>query len=318
MTDPGRELELAKERRASVDRLIHTYEKQLARVMPRHVNQDAFLGLALAYVRRDPKVLDAAFRNPQSLVLALRECAALGHMPQKGIFALVPFNNRSAVGGIEVVGVEEYRGVIERMYRAGGITSVHVELVRVNDTNEAGTGPARWRPARMVLPDHEFDEYADEETRGDITAVYAYARMKGGGISQVVWMNAAEVRKHEKDTPFWKGRWRPDMVRKTALHKLERYVPTSNEYRDQLSQSFSAAVQMTGVPDDAPVRRFPEADDPDAVVEGETVDGPPSENATRVTATTGMGSRPENTPQPRPGQTDGPDWSDVKTARPPQ
>lgn len=304
MSDPGQELELVKVKRASADRLIKTYEKQLARVMPRHVNQEAFLGLALAYVRKDPKVLDATFRNPQSLVLALRECAALGHMPQKGTFALVPFNNRKAVGGIEVVGVEEYRGVIERMYRAGGISSVHVELVRANDTNAAGTGRARWQPARMVLPDHEFDEYADEETRGDITAVYAYARMKDGGVSQVVWMNAAEVAKHEKDTPFWKGPWRPDMVRKTALHKLERFVPTSNEYRDQLSQSFAAAAQMTGVPEDAPMRRFPEADDPDAVVEGEETDDAPA-NATRVQATAG----------PARG---GADWSDVDTRRPPQ
>lgn len=304
MSSPGNAVELAKQQRASADALIKTYERQLARVMPRHVNQDAFLGLALAYVRKSPDVLDAAFRNPQSLVLALRECAALGHMPQKGLFALVPFRNKKAVGGIEVVGVEEYRGVIERMYRAGGIDSVHVELVRANDTNDAGTGPARWQPARMVLPDHAFNEYADEETRGDITAVYAFARMRGGGVSQVVWMNAAEVRKHEKDTPFWRGQWRPDMVRKTALHKLERYVPTSSEYRDQLSQSFAAAAQMTGVPDDAPIRRYPEADDPDAVVEGETVDGPAPADATRVQATT--------------GNPDAPDWSDVETRRPPQ
>lgn len=308
MTHPGNALERVKEQKAAAQDLIKTYRADLSRVMPRHTNAEAFIGLALAYVRRDMKVLEAASRNPQSLVLALRECAALGHMPMKGTFALVPFNNKKAVGGIEVVGIEEYRAVIERMYRAGGVASVHVELARANDTNSTGVGRPRWKPATMILPDHEYDEYADEETRGDIIAVYAYARLRHGGVSQVVWMNAAEVAKHEKDTPFWRGPWRPDMVRKTALHKLERYVPTSIEYREQLGVSMAAAAQMPGVPDDAPVRRFPEADDPDAPVDGEPVDGPPPAGATRVPSTAG---RPTTT------STDGVDWSDVETRRPP-
>ena len=102
MTDqqPGNAVAVLKEQKARTDALIKTYQPQLARVMPRHVNQEAFLGLALAYVRRDVAVLDAAIRNPQSLILALRECAALGHMPMRGTFALVPFRNRKAVGGI--------------------------------------------------------------------------------------------------------------------------------------------------------------------------------------------------------------------------
>lgn len=308
MTAPGNELEVVKQNRAAARALLNSYRGELASVMPSHGNAEAFMGLAIAYVRRDLSVLNAASRNPGSLVLALRECAALGHLPMRGTFSLVPFNNRNAPGGIEVVGIEEYRGVIERMYRAGGVESVHVELVRANDTNRDQTGQPDWQPW-MALPDHRIDPYADEETRGEIRAVYAYARLRGGGVSQVVWMNAGEIRKHEKDTPFWRGPWRPDMVRKTALHKLERYVPTSVEYRAQMGASAAAAAKMTLPPgtDDPGLRRYPEADDPDAPAEGEVHDGPPAATTTRVQATAG-----------RPQTTDGPDWSDVETRRPPQ
>lgn len=312
MTEPtndGDGKSLVVRRREGAERLITKYRAELEAVTPRHVNNDAFMGLALAYVKRDLTVLDATARNPQSLVLALRECAALGHMPMKGTFALVPFKNKRATGGIEVVGVEEYRGVVERMYRAGGVQSVHVELVRANDTNRAKNGPPDWQPW-MELPDHRVDPFATEEERGDLVAVYAWAKLRNGATSQVVWMNAGEMRKHEKATPFWTGPWRPDMWRKTALHKLERYVPTSVEYRMEQGQSWAAAAQMTGLPEDAPDRRFPEADDPsdtndpDEVVDGEPVDDPAPANATRVQATAGP-------------PTDGPDWSDVQTRRPP-
>jgi recombination protein RecT len=184
------------------------------------------MGLAVAYVRRDEKLREAVAANPAAFMIALRECAALGHVPMRGTFSLVPFKSRQEPSGWAVSGIEEVRGTIQRMFRAGGVTSVHVELVHENDQ-------FAWSPTRMIMPVHELDWQASEDQRGPITGVYSFARLRGGGTSQVVVMNMRQVARYEaaaKTDKFWKGQWRPEMIQKTALHRLEKFVPTSAEY----------------------------------------------------------------------------------------
>jgi recombination protein RecT len=252
--DPGNTLALVEAKQWL--QFLGTYETSFASIAPEHVKVEAFVALAAAWVRRDPKLQEAVEVNPGSLILALRECAALGHVPMRGIFALVPFNNNKAPGGKQVVGIEEYRGVVERMYRAGGVQSVHVEVVRDADL-------CRFQKTRMVLPDHEYDEFADDEERGPLKAVYAWARMREGGTSDVAWLPKGQVLKHRRSSrtgdafwgPAWpdEGPWTQDMWKKTALHVLERVVPTSSAYRMEVARSEAAAATgFVGVPDRSP------------------------------------------------------------------
>jgi len=236
--------------------LITQYEPKFAAVVPSHVRSGAFIELALAYVKRDEKLLEATQKNPASLILALRECAALGHMPMKGVYALVPFYDKTQPGGQAIVGMEEWRGVVERMYRAGGVSSVHVEVGRENDP------VLRFNRTRMVLPEHEYDEFAPPEQRGPLKVVYAWARLIGGGISQVVWLPRWEVLrrramsksiKAEGGGNFWgpvdgEGPNTPAMWKKTGLHELEGFVPTSAEYRWQVAASEAGARDWPAVP----------------------------------------------------------------------
>lgn len=257
------------------------FENDFTRVLPGHVTPQAFIGLAAAYVRRDPKLQEAVQANPGSLVLALRECAALGHLPMKDTFSLVPFNDRTAPNGKAVVGIETYQGVIERMWRAGAVTSVHVEVVREHDQ-------ARWRPTEMILPYHDFDEFADDADRGHLKAVYAWAKMNGGATSQVAWLPKGQVLKHRKVSrsgdAFWgpewpgEGPWTQDMWKKTALHVLEKFVPTSASYRAEVARTeVAAATGFVGVPDRSP-RAQQYAEGP-AVVEAQLVDEPTAADA---------------------------------------
>jgi recombination protein RecT len=259
--------------------LIKEYDGQLRTVMPKHTNGDAFMGLALAYVRRSPDLLNAANLNPQSLILAIRECAALGHMPMKGIYSLVPFRDKHAVGGWAVVGMEEVRGVIERIYRAGAVRAVKVNVGRENDP------VLRWNPTRMLLPEHEFDEHASPTERGPLKAVYAWAVMADGSVSQVAWLNRHAVLKYRAvsrsgDTfwgPAWpaEGPWTEEMWAKTALHRLEKFVPTSVEYRyQQAAAEAASAGGFAGMPDRPAVGL---GDIEDAEVVGE--DGGPDDDA---------------------------------------
>jgi len=238
------------------------------------------------------------------LFLALRECAALGHVPLPEVYALVPYNDKRAPGGKTVVGIETYRGVIERMFRAGGVRSIHVEVGREGDA------VLSFNRTRDRLPRHEYDEFATDAQRGPLKAVYAWAEMLGGGTSYVAWLNAGEVLKHRSASrsgdAFWgppwpgEGPWTAAMWRKTALHVLEPYVPTSAAYRWQLSAAEAAAGRDTtwGVDQGAimsPYRAVGDELGDDTIQDAELVDdGPaPAEvDGWPQTAQPGAGERP--------------------------
>jgi len=178
-----------------------------------------------------------------------------------------------------ITGIETYHGVIERMYRAGGVQSVHCELVRRNDR-------FRWDAMNQRVTVHEYDPFMSDEERGELMGVYAWARLFTGGMSQVVWMNRAEVMKHRAASrsgdAFWGGPWEPSMWRKTGLHGLEIYVPTSAEYRWTVALSGSATASgFAGIPD-VPVLEYGPSPD-DGPIDAELVDNvaPPAARAVR-------------------------------------
>lgn len=250
--------------------LLGALKNEWAAITPAHIDSEAFVALAAAYVRRDPKLSQAMVANPQSLILALRECAVLGHMPIKGMFSLVAFQDRSAAGGWSVVGVEEWRGVVERMYRSGGVVSVHIGVGRDNDK------VLGFQRGTDVLPRHLYNEFASREERGPLKAVWAYARLHTGGWSDVAWLNRHDVARHRGMSKtatyvkqgqteatggnFWGPAW-PDegpnteaMWKKTSLHVLEGLVPASAEYRWQVGKTEAAAASAIrqGIPDIPP------------------------------------------------------------------
>jgi recombination protein RecT len=254
--------------------LVTSRRDDFAAILPRHATVESFMGLAEAYVRRDRNLLAAAKANPASLMIALRECAALGHMPMRGTYSLVPFKTKAMQSednpqGWDINGIEEVRGTIQRMYRAGGVTSVHVELIREADQFD-------WAPARMSMPVHEFDWKESEETRGPIVGVYAWARLRNGGVSQVIVMNMQQVSRYEsiaKTAKFWQGPWRPEMIQKTALHRLEKFVPTSAEFLWNMAAAESASA--TNAFPDLPDRPAVDPYNDGSVVDAEIVDDPP-------------------------------------------
>ncbi len=265
MTHPSNNIVLAKTdvaRRGdeAMRTVLAEYRRDIAAIVPAHVNPETFMGLALAYVRRDPYLSLAAAANPLSLVIALREIAALGHVPMKGTAALVAFRSKKdGDGGWSIAAIEEVGGAIQRVLRSGGVITVHSEVVREKDH-------ARFQRTKMVLPEHEYDEFADPQERGPLKAVYAYATLPGGQPSTVVWMPKGVVMKHRnasktatKDAtggnfwgPAWpdEGPWTEDMWKKTAVHKLSTLVPSSQEYRTLLAQTeAAAAARFVGVSD---------------------------------------------------------------------
>jgi recombination protein RecT len=249
-------VERAMPRSNALDKLLGAYETDLGSVMPEHVTPQTFIGLAMAYVRRDQFLAHAAVMNPLSLVTALREIAAWGHVPMKGTAALVAFKSdikkNPQHNGFQITAIEEVGGVVQRIFRAGAVTAIHTEVVREKDY-------CRFNRTKMVLPEHKYDEYADPPERGHLKAVYAYATMLNGQPSTVVWMPKGVVLKHRNISrsgeqfwgPVWPGEgpWTEDMWKKTALHKLSTLLPTSASYRQRIATIEAAASRQGRFPD---------------------------------------------------------------------
>lgn len=236
--------------------LVRSYQERFAAILPSHIKSDTFMTLALGALRND-EIAKAARNNPLALMVALTNCARLGHQPNTEAFYLVPFK------GV-ITGIEGYRGIVDRLYRSGGISSVHARIVRANDVYEFEEG--------MSHPVHRYERFAPDKDRGERVGVYAYAKLRDGGVSQVIEMNRDTVMRHKEASPSsgsqyspW-VKWEDSMWLKCPTRELEKWAPSSAEYREQLMLARAAADQLAtdlGAPNDA-----------GSFVDGEVVDWP--------------------------------------------
>lgn len=234
----------------------------LQTVLPRSVDVEAFLGTAAGalYASDVPgkslTLWKCAQASPDSLFVALMECAVLGHLPGTEEYYLTP---RMDHGRMKVLGIEGYRGVIERMFRSGAVAKPVVREVCANDY-------FRYIEGVDDKPVHKFGGDGDTgaaffvtKPRGEMVGVYAYAELVTGAISRVVTLTRDDVfaardsggyRAADAYSPWNRldgGEGHPEfrgrsMWLKTGAKRLEPWVPTSAEYRrESLRASASAA-----------------------------------------------------------------------------
>jgi recombination protein RecT len=249
--------------------LIEQYRGDIGTVLPSHVQTDSWVRTAIGAVRRDPKLVEAATNDPGAFMVAVMEAAQKGLTPGTPEYYLTV---RREKGVKKIKGIEGYQGIIERIYRAGAAQSVVVEAVRENDV-------FRYIPGEMDRPRHEVDWFSDN--RGKLIGVYAYAVMQGGATSKVVVLNKAKVMEAKaksdganSDYSPWNAGDGEAMWLKTAARRLEKWVPTSNEYR---KEQIRAALDVHDERQAAPIvtpnvdGQTGEVHD-DEVVDGEIVD----------------------------------------------
>lgn len=236
----------------------------LSRLLPADVDADTFLGAAAAAMHKNGQLADAAMRNPASLLIALRESARLGHMPGTDRYALT-------VRGGAVQGIEQYQGVIARMFNAGAVQAVHAEVVCKGE---------RFERRDPLPPIHEADWLGRDTSVGNLAGVYCYAILDNGQCSRIVVMGRAEVMAHRAAAAtlkIWDGPFGKSMWLKTGAHELEKWVPVSAEYRRaQAVRDTAAAALYAAEPPDQPSGALPDtpgsADDAQAItgeVQGE-------------------------------------------------
>lgn len=253
-------------RDASPSGLIRAYSADFASVLPSHVKAETWVRLAQGALKRGKRLDDgryelevAATNNPGVFLAALLDAARLGLEPASEQYYLTP---RKVKGRLEILGIVGYQGHIELMYRAGAIASVIAEVVRAND---------KYRYTRGVdeVPVHEYPPFQRIADRGALVGVYAYARMKDGAVSRIVELNADDIARikgssqgSDSDYSPWQ-RHEESMWLKSAVRQLQKWVPTSAEYRREVLRATAEAQRV------AEVRELP----PAQVDSVETVDG---------------------------------------------
>lgn len=248
---------VAPEAEAPAFAILRQYWPQLKRLLPSHVIPDAWYSSVFAALYRGrtagPGQIDlwkAANGNPESLMFALFDAARQGLEPGTPQYYLTPRPNKRATNGIEVLGIRGYQGEIELIYRGGAVSSVIVEVVREHDEYryDADVDP---------VPVHRIKggKFARKADRGKLIGVYAYGRMVDGTISKVVELNQDDIDRAKRasgsaksGTSFWND---PDdetqMWLKTGVHRLQKYVPTSAEYRRIAATTTATAQAVAAV-----------------------------------------------------------------------
>jgi recombination protein RecT len=234
--------EFTDQARSDLDDQVRQALPYIKAIVPSHINAAQYVAIIIGLLHKNPELAEAAYRNTPSFLAALADAARLGLIPGDG-YALVPLGvGPNSTGKPEVLGITEYTGEIDLMYRSGGVQSVIAEVIRQEDYFKRGAHP---HDPPVFEPVDEG--LASDEERGPLRGVFCYCVLDSGRISRVVIMGRTEVMKHKavaRTKKIWEGEFEPSMWLKTAVHEEYKWVPKSAEYRQELIRA-GAALEGT-------------------------------------------------------------------------
>jgi len=267
-------------RDTGIDKLMWKNARHLESILPEHVDVKAFLGTAWAALLASDRLMQNAISKPDTLLIALFRCAAKGHQPGTEEYYLTPRD-----GG--VLGIEGYRGIVERMYRSGAVSKVTVREVCVKDyfrfvEGEDDKPVHDFAARRGGTSGADFFGQDGNPDRGAMVGVYAVARFTTGDWSRPVLLSRNDVfaaraaggwKPDDKYSPWNRMDAGPDhpefqgrsMWMKTAARRLEPWVPTSAEYRREQLRASANAAAATGQGIPAPAEADGEIHDAEIV-----------------------------------------------------
>lgn len=218
------------ERRESsqtLKKLLVKQRHQIELALPRHLNADRLLRVALTAISKTPRLADCTQVSVlgsiiQAAQLGLEPDGALGHA------YLVPFWN-SKKGCYECQMIPGYRGMLDIAGRSGKVITVSARVVYEYDFFDYAYG----------LDDY-LKHKPNDGDRGQETHVYAVAKLTNGGHHFEVMTigEVKDVRNESSGYQAYKSGKIPstpwvdhfeDMARKTPVRKLFKWLPVSIE-----------------------------------------------------------------------------------------
>ena len=213
--------------------VIQAGAKQFATALPKHINSDRFVRIAITTIRQNPKLAQC---NQESLLGALMVSAQLGLEPGVlGQCYLIPY-------GRECQFQIGYKGMIELLRRSGQLKDIYAYSVFENDEFEMTYGLNRDLKHKPNLQD-----------RGNFIGCYCVAVLKDDARA-FEYMTKEEIEAHGKkfSKTYGNGPWKTDfeaMAHKTVVKKMLKWLPVSVEFLEMAAKdekSFKIADEKTG------------------------------------------------------------------------
>ena len=213
--------------------VIQAGAKQFATALPKHINSDRFVRIAITTIRQNPKLAQC---NQESLLGALMVSAQLGLEPGVlGQCYLIAY-------GRECQFQIGYKGMIELLRRSGQLKDIYAYSVYENDEFEMTYGLNRDLKHKPNLQD-----------RGSFIGCYCVAVLKDDARA-FEYMTKEEIEAHGKkfSKTYGNGPWKTDfeaMAHKTVVKKMLKWLPVSVEFLEMANKdekTFKIADEKTG------------------------------------------------------------------------
>lgn len=209
MAEPTKQLAPIDEVRMSLTKM----EPEFLKVLPSHISPDKFSRTAITALQNNPSLIDCDRRSLYGACLA---AATDGLLPDGREGAIVPFAGRAK--WMPMVG-----GIMKKVRNSGEIGDIDAQVVYANDEYDA------WIDEKG----RHFKFKKNSGDRGEPRLTFAYALGRDGTfyfeeVSEEE-MQKIEASARAKDSP-WKGPFRNEMKRKSALRRLAKYrLPQSTD-----------------------------------------------------------------------------------------
>lgn len=225
----------AKQAYANIEALVMAKREDVVRTLPRGVDPDHFISVALQAVTRQSKLLEC---SPASIVKALRDAAELGLEPSglMGQAYLVPYKSEARL-------LPGYRGLIDLAMRSGLVQTIEARVVRERDVFdfEYGTNQHIRHIPYMNLNAEREPDYENERgdmvrgkllDAGEYVAAFARAVLTSGvetfDVMSIAEVNAIRARSQSGSSGPWSTDY-AEMARKTIAKRLLKYLPLASK-----------------------------------------------------------------------------------------
>ncbi len=213
--------------------VIQAGAKQFATALPKHINSDRFVRIAITTIRQNPKLAQC---NQESLLGALMVSAQLGLEPGVlGQCYLIPY-------GRECQFQIGYKGMIELLRRSGQLKDIYAYSVYENDEFEMTYGL-----------DRDLKHKPNLQNKGNFIGCYCVAVLKDDARA-FEYMTKEEIEAHGKkfSKTYGNGPWKTDfeaMAHKTVVKKMLKWLPVSVEFLEMANKdekTFKVSDEKTG------------------------------------------------------------------------
>lgn len=192
---------------------VSRLESQFKAALPPHITAERFVRIATTAIRNEPKLANC---DRSSVLSAFMQCAQDGLLPDKQEAAIVTYGQAARY-------MPMIKGVCKKARNSGEIKTINAAVVYEKDEY------SQW----VDETGEHFKHVKARGERGEPILTYAYAVTKDGGFYMEeideTQMKAIEASSKAGGT-VWKGPFRDEMKRKSAIRRLAKYrLPSSTD-----------------------------------------------------------------------------------------